>query len=319
MLGGFALAALAVAAEIPSSQPAGKVWRIAVLTADRPAQVEALRQALRDLNYVEGTNLILERRRFASTDELPAIAAELVRLAPDLIVVGHGVAALAVKAETRTIPVVMASSNDAVAQGIVTSLSRPGGNITGLTNMAPEVTAKRLEILREVAPGAARIAVLGCPAVGSGSRAEWAALQPAAQRAGIHVVPAFIRHPGELPAAYEKAVRQKIDAALLLECATYPRFEQVTSLVNQSRVPAIYPSTAFVRNGGLMCYGPDGVDQYRQAATFVDKILKGAKPADLPVQQPRKFEFIVNQKTAKALGLTLPPTLLVRAELLPEQ
>jgi putative ABC transport system substrate-binding protein len=313
ILRGCALAGLALMTESASSQPAGKVWRIGVLTADRPAQVEALREALRQLNYVEGSNLILERRRFASTAELPGVAAELVRLEPDLIVVGHGVAALAVKAATRTIPVVMASSNDAVAQGIVASLPRPGGNITGLTNMAPEVTAKRLEILREAAAGATRIAVLGCPAITSGSKAEWSGLQPAAKRMGIYVVPVFIRHANDLPAAFEMAVQQKIDAALVLECAFYPPFDQVTSLVNKSRVPAIYPSPSWVRNGALMGYGPDGLDQYRQAATFVDKILKGAKPADLPVQQPRKFEFFVNLKTARAIGLTLPPTLLVRA------
>ena len=309
--GSLTLLAAPLAAE---AQP-GKVWWIGVLTADRPGAVEALLDGLRERNYVEGRNLVVERRRFTQRDELPTLAAELVRLNLDLVVVGHGQAALVMKATTTTLPIVMAASNDAVAQGIVLSLARPGGNVTGLTNMAPDLVAKRPEILKETAPQASRIAVLGCQtSAGRGSSPEWSAVESASQKRGFHLVPVLIRRSDELPKAFEAALRQKIEAVLVLECAFYPRPELVTAVLNKSRLPAMYPTTRWAQGGGLLCYGPNLIEQYRRASVYVDKILKGAKPADLPVEQPTKFELVINLKTARALGLTIPPSVLARAD-----
>src|SRR5262249_43197629 len=192
-LAALAVVALALfAAPLAAEAQPGKVWRIGVLTADRPGAVEALLDGLRERNYVEGRNLVVERRRFTQRDELPTLAAELVRLNLDLLVVGHGQAALVMKATTTALPIVMAASNDAVAQGIVVSLARPGGNVTGLTNMAPDLVAKRLEILKETAPQASRIAVLGCQtSAGGGSSPEWSAVESASQKRGFHLVPVF--------------------------------------------------------------------------------------------------------------------------------
>jgi putative ABC transport system substrate-binding protein len=315
LLFGLGIICLPFAAE---SQQTGKVWRVAILMTDRPGAVEAFVEGLRELNYVEGRNLILEIRQFTRQAQLPAIASELVRLNPDVIVVGAGTAAIAMKAVTGIIPIVMAASTDAVAQGLITSLARPGGNVTGFTDMAPDLTAKRFEFLKEVAPHASRIAVLGCVGPAGGAEAqgkgEWSRVQPVAQRAGLTLVPVLIRNADELPGAFESAMRQKIDAVLVLECSVMPRSERVTDLVNGSHIPAMYPSPRYAQGGGLMAYGPDTIEQYRRTAAFVDKILKGAKPADLPVEQPVKFEFVINLKTAKVLGLTIPQTLLLRAD-----
>jgi len=309
---GFAVLSLPLGVE---AQQAAKVWRMGVLTGDRPGSVEALIAALRELNYVEGRNLVVERRRFTHEDELRKYATELVALKPDVIVVGHGSAALVMKSITTTVPVVMASSNDALAQGIVTSLARPGGNITGLTNMAPDAVAKRLEILKEAVPGASRIAVLGCRRdPETGARGEWEAMRAAAQARGLAIVPIFAQQPNDLAGTFDAALRQKFDAVLVLECSLYPRPEVLAAVVSKARVPAMYPSPRWAQGGGLMAYGPNGLEQYRRAAAFVDKIFRGAKPGDLPIEQPTKFEFVINLKTARAQGLTIPKSLLVRAD-----
>jgi putative ABC transport system substrate-binding protein len=245
---------------------------------------------------------------------MPALAAELVRLNPDVIVAGAGRAALALKAVTKTIPIVMANSADAIAQGLVASLARPGGNVTGFTILSPELAAKRLEILAEAAPRAVRIGVMGCPDAGPTGKKEWLQVRSAGERMGLHLVPIVIRQPDELAEAFENALRQRIEAVLVLDCGNLPRGEYVTGLVNNARIPAMYPFPRYAQASGLMSYGPNTTENYRSAAIFVDKILKGTKPAELPVEQPRKFELIINLKRAKLLGFTIPRSLLVRAD-----
>lgn len=280
---------------------------------ERPGALEALREGLRGAGYVQNQNLVLEHRRFSRNDQMPALAAELVRLKPDVIVAGAGRAVRVLQAVTKTIPIVMANSSDAIAQGLVASLARPGGNVTGLTIMSPELAAKRLEILVEIVPSAVRIGVLACPDTSPDSRTQWLEVQSAGQRMGRHLVPIFIRQPEELVPAFEMARRQGIDAVLTLDCGNLPPAQVVTGLMNRSRVPAMYPFPRYAEAGGLIAYGPDTIENYRRAAIFVDRILKGAHPADLPVEQPTAFELVVNGKTAKALGVTIPRALLLRA------
>jgi len=312
LLFGLALLSLPLAS---LAQPVGTVWRIAVLIGDRPGAVEALVAGLRELNYVEGKNIVFETRRYANQEQLEIVAAEVVRLKPDVIVVAGAVPARALSRLTRTIPIVMAASSDPIAQGVITSLARPGGNITGFTDMAEDLTAKRIEFVKQAAPEASRVAVLGCPEfIGVNSGGEWGMAQSVRERAGLTFVPAFIRKSDELAAAFANAMRQKVDAVLVLECAIMPKADVVTRLVNESRIPAIYPALRYAEAGGLMSYGPDTIDQYRRCAVFVDKILKGAKPADIPVEQPSKFLFVVNLKTARSIGLTVPQKLILRAD-----
>jgi len=298
------------------AQPVGTMWRIAVLTGDRPGAVDALVAGLRDLKYVEGKNIVVETRHYANLEQVQAVAFEVVRSNPDVIVVGGAAPANALTKLTKSIPIVMAASTDAIAQGVIESLARPGGNVTGFTDMARDLTAKRIEFLKEAAPQASRVAVLGCPefiAAKSSDRGDWG-VQSVGQTTGLTFVPFFIRKSDEFVAAFANAMRQKVDAVLVLECGIMPKAETVTGLINESRVPAMYPATRYAEAGGLMTYGPDTIDQYRRAAVFVDKILRGAKPADIPVEQPSKFLLIVNLKTARSIGLTVPQKLLVRAD-----
>ena len=295
------------------AQQAETAWRIGVLMPERPGALEALVEGLRELKYIEGRNIIVEPRRAASADQMPALAAELVRLKPHVIVAITGGAALALKDATKTIPIVMASSGDAVRQGLVASLARPGGNVTGLTIVSPDLAAKRLQILKETAPRAARIGVIGCRSTDPVSTQQWSEVQAAANQMGLHLVPILVRQPDELSRALEVALREKIEAIIVLDCSRLPS-AMVTGLVSKSRVPALYSSPRYVQADGLMSYGQNFEEQYRRTAAFVDKILKGAKPAELPVEQPTKFELIVNLKTAKSLGLTIPSSVLVRAD-----
>ena len=295
------------------AQKADTVWRIGVLMPERPGALEALVEALREFKYVEGRNIILEPRRAARADQMPKLAAELVRLKPHVIVAITGGAALALKDATKSIPIVMAGSADAVRQGLVASLARPGGNVTGLTFISPDLAAKRLQILKETAPRAARIGVIGCRSTDAVSAQQWTEVQVAANQMGLHLVPILVREQEELPRAFEVALREKIEAIVVLDCSRLPS-AMVTGVVSNSRIPALYPSPRYVQADGLMSYGQNFEDQYRRTAAFVDKILKGAKPAELPVEQPTKFELIVNLKTAKRLGLTIPRSVLVRAD-----
>ena len=304
--------AIVAAPLVAQAQQAGTVWRIGVLLPERAGALEAVVAGLRDLDYVPGRNIILESRRAPTADHFPRLATELVSLQPHVIIAVSGGAARALKAATHTVPIVMASSGDAVREGLVASLARPGGNVTGLTFMSPDLTAKRLQILKEATPGVARIGVIGCGSGTPAMMAQWSQVQSAARHLGLHLVSIMPGGPEELSRAFEGARREKMEAILVLDCPRLPH-EQVTSLVRTSRLPALYPYPRYVQAGGLMSYGPNSEREYRRAATFVHKILQGAKPADLPVEQPTSFDLIINLKAAKAIGLTIPPSVVARA------
>ena len=299
------------------AQTSGKMWRIGVLMPERPGAFEEIVGGLRDLQYIEGRNTIFEVRRAKRSEQFPALAADLVRSHPDVVVAVSGTAALALRTATKTIPIVMATSGDAVSQGLVASLARPGGNVTGFTVISPDLVAKRLQILKEAVPRAKRIGVLGCPREGEAvNTRQWAEVQRAAKAMQVQLVQIFIRRIEELPASFARAAKQGIDAVLVFDCSVLNPPESVTGLLNDARVPAIYAGPRFVQVGGLMSYGANSIELYRRSATFVDKILKGAKPADLPVEQPTRFELTINRKTAASLGVSIPPALQVRVDLM---
>ena len=294
-----------------------KLYRIGMLertsTAINAANLDAFRQGLRELGYVEGMSFAIEYRSADGRDErFPALATELVRLKVDLILTRGTPAALAAKNATRTIPVVMAGIGDPVGQGVVASLARPGGNVTGLSALVTEVYSKRVELLRELVPGAARIAALfnmTNPSVPP----QWKEVEMAARSLGIQPQLLDVRKLEDLGPAFEAAIRQRADGLVVgIDTLTQANQRLIVDLAAKHRLPAIYASTEF--SGGLVTYGVNYPDHYRRAASFADRIFKGAKPADLPVEQPTKFEFVINLKTAKALGLTIPQTLLQRAD-----
>jgi putative ABC transport system substrate-binding protein len=279
--------------------------------------VEGFRQGLRELGYVEGRTILIEYR-FAEGkfERLPELAAELVRLKVNVIVTGAGPASLrAARDATTTIPIVMAAAAaDPVQQGFVASLSRPGGNITGLTTASTELVGKRLELLKEALPGLARVAILWDASAG---RLVGNELRQAAQSLGLELLPHEVRSPDDFSAAVESASKQRAGAVLVASTPLFsgPRRAQLIELLIRYRLPAVSSWRDFAEAGGLMAYGPVGLhEQFRRAAAYVDKILKGAKPGELPVEQPTKFELVVNLKTANALGLTIPPALLLRAD-----
>jgi putative ABC transport system substrate-binding protein len=307
-----ALALLSAPAKILAQQAVTQ-WRIGVLMPERPGALEALIEGLSELDYVPGRNITLDVHRTAKTDELPRLAADLVGRDPHVIIAVSGRAVEALKAATKTVPIVMASSGDAVREGLVATLARPGGNVTGLTFISPDIAAKRLQILKEAAPTAIRIGVIGCSSSHPVTTAQWSEVQSAGRRLGIHVAPVKLRSVDDLSRAVEIVRQENVAAILVLDCSWFP-VERVTAVVSAFRVPALYPYPRYVRAGGLMSYGPNSEKEYRRAAFFVDKILKGTKPADLPVEQPKHFDLIINLKTAKALGLTIPPPLLLRAD-----
>ena len=299
------------------AQATGKMWQIGVLLRDaRQDGLDALIEGLREQGYVERKNMVLHLRRFKSEEEMSKFARELVALKPDVIVAGTGRSAQALKDATTSLPIVVASAGDAVAQGLAKSLAHPGGNVTGLTSMSVDLTAKRLQLLGEAAPKAKRIGVLGCPLDPNGQtgRLEWSEAQLAAPTLGLELVPVFVRQPAEMANEFEKALRQKIQAVLVLNCSILPRPEQITAMVNKSGIPSMYHHSRYPQADGLMSYGPESTDQYRSAAVFVDKILKGRKPADLPFEQPTRFDLVINMKTAKALGLKISPVMMLRAD-----
>ena len=313
-----ALLASPLAAE---AQQAAKVARIGYLSpnlaANRHMQ-EAFRQGLRDLGYVEGRNLVIEYRDAeGKADRLPALAAELVALKVDVIVAAGPPAALAAKQATRTLPIVFASSGDPVTSGLVTSLARPGGNVTGLSAVAPELVGKCLEQLKQAVPGVSRVAVLWQPG-GLGERTDKYILKEAevaARALGVRLQFVEARGPADFDRAFSDMTRARAGALTVLSTPMFvSERRRLVDLAAKNRLPAVYPWREFVDAGGLMSYGPNLADMFRRAATYVDKILKGAKPADLPVEQPTKFELVINLKTAKALGLTIPPSLLGRAD-----
>ena len=311
---------LGCAVSAAHAQTSGKTWRIGVLMPERPGAFEEIVGGLRDLQYVEGRNTVFEVRRARHVEQFPALAAELVRFHPDVIVAVSGTAALALRTITKTIPIVMATSGDAVSQGLVASLARPGGNVTGFTVISPDLVAKRLQILKEAVPRAGRIGVLGCPREGEAvNTRQWAEVQLAAKAMQLQLVPIFIRRIEELTASFARAAKQGIDAVVVFDCQVFNNTPQpVAALLNDARVPAIYAGARFVEAGGLLSYGANSTELYRRSATFVDKILKGAKPADLPVEQPTRFELTINRKTAQNLGVQIPPALQVRTDLMIE-
>jgi putative ABC transport system substrate-binding protein len=282
-------------------------------TAINAANLEGFRQGLRELGYVEGKNFVLEYRSADGRDErFPGLAAELVRLPVDLMVTRGTPAALAAKNATGTIPVVMTGVSDPVGQGVVASLARPGGDVTGLNTLISELFGKRVGLFKELVPGATRVAVLfnmGNPS----SPPAWKEVETAARSLGIQPQLFDVRKAEDLGPAFESAIRQRADALVVgQDTLTQANQRLIVELAAKHRLPAIYASMEFA--GGLVIYGVNYPDHYRRAATFADKIFKGAKPADLPIEQPTKFELVINTKTAKALGLTIPPLLLLRAD-----
>jgi ABC-type uncharacterized transport system substrate-binding protein len=302
-------------------QPA-KVYRIGYLNINPPsdevssADLDAFRQGLRDLGYVEGRNFVLEIRYAESkVDRLPDLAADLVRLKADLIVSTTGTAAIAAKKATQSIPIVMMGSGDPVRQGLVASLAHPGGNVTGLTIMSPDVSRKRLELLRELVPRLSHVGVLGCPPVGPMPQRQWTETQAAADILRVRLSSLEVRSSDGIAEAFASAAKQRVQAVLFLDCIHFvPSHAQMAKLSLQHRLPGMSPWAFFPQGGGLMSYGPNTNDYPRRTAAYVDKIFKGAKPADLPVEQPTRFQFVINLKTAKAFGLTVPPLVLGRAD-----
>jgi putative ABC transport system substrate-binding protein len=301
------------------AQQPTKVPRIGFLFAVPPsvvaARIEAIRQGLRELGYVEGKNIVIEWR-FAEgeLDRLPALARELVRLKVDVIVTGGPPATRSVKQATATIPIVMGFDDDPVGSGFVSSLARPAGNITGLSTLAPEISGKQLELLKEIVPKLTRVAYLG-DVTRPGTAQSLREINLAADAVRVQLQYLEVRGPKDLETAFRAANKESADALLvLLSPILNSQRRQVIDLAVKNRLPTIYPASEFVEDGGLMFYGPSLTDSFRRAATYVDKILKGTKPADLPVEQPKKFEFIINLKAAKQIGLTIPPNVLARAD-----
>jgi putative ABC transport system substrate-binding protein len=304
---------------VAQAQQAGKIPRIGYLTGatrdGQAARIEAFRQGLRELGYVEGKNIVIEYRYAeGKLDRLPALAAELVRLKVDVIVTGGGVITRAAKEATVTIPIVMTNDSDPVASGFVASLARPGGNITGLSTFAPELSGKQLELLKETIPKLSRVAVFGTSNNPDNAQVL-REVELAAGAFGVKLQYLEVREPKDIETVFRAASKGRADAALVLPSSIFNSHRtQVVELAVKSRLPAIYNHSQYVVDGGLMTYGASINDLDRRAATYVDKILKGRTPADLPVEQPMKFEFIVNLKAAKQIGLTVPPNVLVRAD-----
>jgi len=317
----IALVAFGAVPLAAAAQHAAKVARIGYLTgnlAARPHLLEAFRQGLRDVGYVEGRNFVIEYRDAEEKlERLPALAAELVALKVDVIVASGTLAALAAKQATRTLPIVFSPAGDPVGSGLVTSLARPGGNVTGLSAFAPELVGKRLELLKQAVPGVSRVAVLWQPGA-FGERTEKDTLKRAEVAARDLSVPLqFVeaRAPADFAKAFSDMSRERAGALAVLGSNMFvSERRRLVDLAAEKRLPAVYSARELVDAGGLMSYGANLADLNRRAATYVDRILKGTKPADLPVEQPTKFELIINLKTAKALGLTIPQSVLGRAD-----
>jgi putative ABC transport system substrate-binding protein len=276
---------------------------------------EVFRRALSELGYIEGKNIAFEARSAeGKPDRFPALADELVRLKVDVLIASSTPEALAFRNATRTIPIVFIVSSDPVADGLVDSMARPGGNITGVTTIATMLAGKRLEILKETIPKFSRVALLWNPQ-DPGSVQQWKESQLPARELGLQLHSIEVSSADKLEHAFKEAVKMH-SAALAVISSSFitANPKQITDLAAKHRLPAIFDRGEFVASGGLMSYGPDRAESYRRAAVYVDKILKGAKPADLPVEQPTKFELMINLKTAKALGLTIPPVVMMRAE-----
>jgi putative ABC transport system substrate-binding protein len=310
---------LALGFSAEAQQPA-KIPRIGFLTSaslsDESPRLEEFRQGLRDLGYVEGKNIVIEwRRAEGSRDRQRALAAELVRLKVDVIVTGGSSSTRFAKEATSPIPIVMTQHNDPVGTGVIASLARPGGNITGLSTLSPELMGKRVGILKEVVPKLSRVAVFGTSTSVSKLQ-ELKEMELAAGALGVKLQYFDVLAPGDTETAFRAATKERSHAVLMNVSGSTPDFQQkeIAELAVKFRLPVIYEIRSWVGVGGLMTYGINLNDLARRAATYVDKILKGAKPGELPVEQPTKFEFIINLKAAKQIGLTIPPNVLARAD-----
>jgi putative tryptophan/tyrosine transport system substrate-binding protein len=316
----FSLTALFYAFCLPvwAQQPT-KVPRIGFLggasASSYAARIDAFRQGLNELGYTEGKNIVIEYRYAdGKLDRLPALAKELVGLKPDVIVAAPTPSVLAAKKASATTPIVFASVVDPVASGLVDSLARPGGNITGLTILGPELSGKRLELLKEAIPNVIRVAALWNPA-NPASELVWKEMKAAAQELRLQLQSLEVRSANDFDIAFKAALRERAQALIPSpESLINTQLKRIVEFAAKNRLPAMYAGPEVVDAGGLMSYAPNYTDHYRRTAIYVDKILKGAKPADLPVEQPTKLEFVINLKTAKQIGLTIPPNVLVRAD-----
>jgi len=308
-----------ILAPVAEAQPPTKVARIGCLWSGSASafssRLQAFREGLRELGYREEQTVALECR-FAEGkfDRLPALAAQVVSLKPDVIVTAGDASIRAARQATKAIPIVVANTGDLVGPGHVASLARPGGNVTGLVDMSPELSAKRLQLVKEAIPKTTRVAILWNP-TNPVKVADTRQTQTAARALGIQVLSVEARNASDLEPGFATMARERMDALLVSDDALINNNRKlIVDLAERTRLPAIYFNNAWAQAGGLMAYGPSEQETYRRAAVFVDKILKGAKPADLPVEQPTKFELVINLKTAKALGLTIPQSVLGRAD-----
>jgi putative tryptophan/tyrosine transport system substrate-binding protein len=310
---------LAMCGVVAQAQQAAKVPRIGFLGTTLPFansdRIEAFRQGLKELGYTEGKNIALEYRwAEGKLDRLPALAAELVRFKVDIIVAGGGTSTQAAKEATTTIPIAMAQAPDPVGSGFVASLARPGGNITGLSLLAPDLSGKRLELLKEIFPRLTRVTVLG-DSTNPGNAQSLKEAEVASGAFALQVQYLDVIDFKDIETAFRAARNGRAEALLVLGSPFFVlQRRQIADLAAKSRLPVIYPLPEFAEVGMLMTYGVSVIDLYRRAAIYVDKILKGAKPAEMPVEQPTKFELVINLKTAKQIGLTIPPNVLARAD-----
>jgi putative tryptophan/tyrosine transport system substrate-binding protein len=305
--------------ESAEAQQPGKVPRIGFLIASSPSAIasrmDSFREGLRELGYVEGKNIVIEPRYAnGKSDHLPALAAELVGLKVDVIVSSGPTATRPAKGATSTIPIVMTFDDDPVGSGFVASLARPGGNITGLSTLSPELSGKQLELLKEIVPKLSRVTVIGTSAR-QGTAQALKEMELAAGALKVKLQFLDVQNPKDIELAFRAASKGRADALLVLQSPVFNSHRaEIAELAIKHRLPATYPRREFVEDGGLMSYGVNFLDLDRRAAAYVDKILKGTKPADLPVEQPKKFDFIINLKAAKQIGLTIPPNVLARAD-----
>ena len=304
-----------------TAQPREKVPRVGYLTAGsrsdqgRQRRFEAFRQGLRELGYVEGQNIAIESRwAEGKDDQYPVLAADLVRLKVDVIVAVGGAATKAAQQATRAIPVVMSLVNDPLGSGLVPSLARPGGNVTGISLMAPDLVGKQLEVLKEIVPQASRMALLRNP-TNPASAPQLREAEVAARALGVRLQTLEARVPQEIDSAFAAMTRERAGALVVLTDSIFTnQRRQIAELATERRLPAVYGNSEHAEAGGLMAYSANFLDLERRAATFVDKILKGAKPGNLPVEQPTKLELVINLRAAKAIRLTIPQSLLQRAD-----
>jgi putative ABC transport system substrate-binding protein len=316
----FALLALGAAPLVSHAQPQGKIWRVGFLTQRRrPDSIDAdfiggFPRGMRELGYIEGKNLLIEWRFDDRFERLPDLAAELVRLNVDVIVSGSSQAIRALQKATTTIPIVMATSGDPIGSGFVKSLARPEGNITGLSNLTSDIGTKQLELLQSMVPKLSRVAILVNP--GNPSLATFVKnVQSTAERGNLKVLPMDVRTAQEIEAAFPAMAHGNAGALIVgTDALLIQHYPKIAELAAKNRLPSVSQIREFVEAGGLMSYGPNLAEQFRRAATYVDKIFKGAKPGDLPVEQSTNFELLINGRTAKALGLTIPQSLLLRAD-----